>query len=143
MKRNYQYQTGLYVLPQKFPNDLRLMILRNMEKSKKLQSLAELLPTAQSSSRYEKFVRTIKALLKNKNWAFPVVPCFIIKTKVCLKYVQNDCLRKQFLASNSPHTLQDFIYLTNFVLKTLQVSSRRVFQKGKVNFKQNMAVFNN
>ena len=38
-----------------------------------------------------------------------------IKTKVCLKYFVNGCLHKQFFASNSPGTLSNFIWLTDFL----------------------------
>ena len=37
-----------------------------------------------------------------------------MKTRVCLKYFVNDCLWKQFLASNSPQTSSNLICLTIF-----------------------------
>ena len=35
--------------------------------------------------------------------------------KVCLKYLVNDCIWKEFVASNTPQTLSNLICLTNFV----------------------------
>ena len=46
---------------------------------------------------------TSKNLLKKRNLTFPVGKTFLLhmKTRFCLKYFMNDCLWKQFLASNS------------------------------------------
>ena len=45
---------------------------------------------------------TSKNLLKKRNLTFPVAKTFLLhmKTRFCLKYFMNDCLWKQFLASN-------------------------------------------
>ena len=55
---------GIYKLPHRLPNDLRLRLLGNWEISGKSQNFIELLPSDQSSSKNENFVNTSKNLLK-------------------------------------------------------------------------------
>ena len=47
--------------------------------------MIELLPSAKFTSRNENFVSTNKDVLKNRNWKFPIVYCFIWK----LEFVSN------------------------------------------------------
>ena len=68
----------------------------------KSQNFIEFLTSAQSSSRNENFVSTSKKLLKNRNLTSPGVRYFFMRTRVFLKYLANDCIRKQFLDSNLP-----------------------------------------
>ena len=76
---------GIYELPIKWPNDLRFLIIENLERSTKSQKFLELQPSAQSSSQNKSFVDTSKKLLKNRNQNFSVFPYFTWK----LEFVQN------------------------------------------------------
>ena len=66
--------------------------------SRKSENFIELVPSAQSFSRHENFVSTIKNILKNKNWTFHVVCYFIWKLEF-LSYVlwMNDCMSFSYL----------------------------------------------
>ena len=41
-----------------------------------------------------------------------------MKTRVCLKYFVNDCLWKQFFATNSPQTPSNLILFTSLSVST-------------------------
>ena len=86
---------GIYELPHKLPNNLRLRDYQNYGILGKCKNFVELLPSAQSSSQNGNFINTSKNLLKNRNWAFHM------KTRVCLKYFVHGCWTNFTLAMKS------------------------------------------
>ena len=58
---------GIYELPHKLPNGLRLRILENQKILGQSENFIELQPSAHSSSQNEKFFNNSKKLLKNRN----------------------------------------------------------------------------
>ena len=105
---------SIYELPHDLPNDFRLRILGNFEKSGKSSNSIELQPSAQSSSQNEFFVNISKQLLKKRKLRFSCSARFHIKTRVCLKLFVNGCLCKLFFASNLPQTPSNLIFFYNF-----------------------------
>ena len=101
-------------LPHELPNDLTLRNLGNQEILGKCNNFIELLPSAQSSSRIH-FCQYQQKSAEKQKWNFFHSALFHIKTRVCLKYFVNNCLWKQFLASNSPQSSSNLICLTIFV----------------------------
>ena len=58
---------GIYELPHKLPNGLRLRILENQKILGQSENFIELQPCAHSSSQNENFFNNSKKLLKNRN----------------------------------------------------------------------------
>ena len=70
------YTHGIFKLPHKVCDDLRLRILGNQEIAGKSQNFIELKHSAQSLSQNENFVNTSKKLLKIETEIDPIVPYF-------------------------------------------------------------------
>ena len=69
------------------PNHLKLTILGNWEILAFSQNFLKLLPSAQSPTENENFVRAVE----NRKSNFSRSALFHMKTRVCLKYFVNDC----------------------------------------------------
>ena len=67
----------------------------------------------------------ILAALEKQKLNFSRSTLFQVKIRVTLRYFVNDCLRKHFLASNSPQTPSNLISLTILV-------TRRLFKQSQV-----------
>ena len=77
------YKHGIYELPQKWPNDLRLRILWNYKISGKCLNFIEWYPSGQSNCQNEHFVNSSKnGLKKKRNYTFPVVHYFTWKVEL-------------------------------------------------------------
>ena len=64
------YQNGIYELPSELPNDLKVRILGDYEKSGKCLDFIELQSSAQSPWKNGYFVNTSKILFKNRKQIF-------------------------------------------------------------------------
>ena len=104
------------------PNDLRLSMLGNKERSGKSQNFIELLPTAQSFSQNENLVRTSKNLLKKRKLNFSRSALFHMENRVCVKYFVNDCRLGMLGGGKKTHIIFS---------STLTVQSRLLFDPKK------------
>ena len=86
------YKHGIYELPQKWLNDLRLRILWNYKISGKCLNFIEWYPSGQSNCQNEHFVNSSKnGLKKKKKLYFSRSALFHMKSRVSLQYLVNDC----------------------------------------------------
>ena len=79
---------GIYELPHELPNDLRLRILQNQERSGNFLKLIEPSPIAQSSFQ-NKFLLLLGKTLEKQKLNFSRSVLFNMKTRVSLKYFVN------------------------------------------------------
>ena len=80
---------GIYELPHELPNDLRLRILQNQERSGNFLKLIEPEPIAQSSFQ-NKFLLLLGKTLEKQKLNFSRSVLFNMKTRVSLKYFVNN-----------------------------------------------------
>ena len=99
------------------PNDINLGCQEIRKKSGNSQNILELLPSSQSSFQKKTFCQFQQKSPEKQKLNFSHSALFHMKTRVCLRYFvnENDCLWKQFLASNLPQIPSNLICLTNFV----------------------------
>ena len=91
VKRSVSLIINLYIqVASQIAGKLKTYVLGNQEITGKYQIFIELLPSAYSSSRNEKFFSTSKNFLKNK-LNFCRSALFNMKTRVSLKYLGNNC----------------------------------------------------
>ena len=91
-----------------------LFVQRNKEKLVKAFFFQTIDSRLWSSQRVSSELYQHKSLEKQK-LIFSHSALFRMKTRVSVKYFVNDCLWKQFFASNLPQTPPNLIYLTIFV----------------------------
>ena len=102
---------GIYELPHELPNDLRLRTLGNIKKISKLHRIIAWCPVLLPKL---KFCQYQQKVLEKQKLNFSRRVLFHIKTTVCLKYLGQDCLRKQYFASNLPPDPFKFDLFNNF-----------------------------
>ena len=100
---------GIYQLSHELPNGFRLKDLW------KLQNIRKLYKSYRMISYFPVFVPKMKIFLKleKSSLNFTRSALFLMKIKVSLKYFINGCLWKHFLASNTPQTTSNLIFLTS------------------------------
>ena len=73
------YKNGIYELPHKLPNDLRLRNYGNLEILGKFLNLIEWPPSAQPQCQNKNFVISSQKVTKNSDQTYPVVRSFSLK----------------------------------------------------------------
>ena len=108
------YKHVIYKFPQELPNTLKLRILGNIKKTFKFHKMIAYCPVFRPKW---KFCYYLQKTLEKQKLNFFCSILFHMKTRISLRYFVNDCLWKHFLASNSPQTSSNLIYLS--ILLTL------------------------
>ena len=107
---------GIYQLPQKLLNYLRLRILEYQEIPEKSQKIiaqgSVFLPTS-------KFFQYSQKTHEKQKLGFSCITLFL---RVCIKHFVHDCFWKQFFVSNLPPALLNFFFF--FFFLTILVHSK-------------------
>ena len=106
------YFYGIYELPHKLRNDLRLRILGNQVISGNCLNCIEWEPSVQSPDQNKCFCYNQKKTLEKQKLNFSRCALFHMKTRVSLRYFVSYCVSKHFFDSKSPQTTSNLFSLT-------------------------------